>query len=114
MYENKENNIRKEKNPATNPPVKEENAKETKIETNNKINNKRCTIELTNDAKMEVDRIRKTFNLTMSEVFRFALVLMRIYADSTIQRKEVHIVDPNDPSVVRVVELPLFYSRSKK
>ena len=69
---------------------------------------KRCTIELTPGAKSEVDRIRKTFKLTMSDVFRFALLLMRIYSDTILKRKELHIVDPKDPRVVRIIELPLF------
>jgi hypothetical protein len=66
---------------------------------------KRFTIDLTPAAASEVGRIKDMFGLTMADVFRFALTLMRIYADAVAERKEVRIVDPRTPRRIRIVEL---------
>ena len=66
---------------------------------------RRCTIDLTPRASDEVERIKMMFGITMADVFRLSLVLMRIYADAVAERKEVHVVDPKKPNLVRVIEL---------
>ena len=76
--------------------------------SSSKVPPKRCTIDLTPGAASEVERIQKMFNLTMADVFRSALLLMRIYTDAVSQKQEVHIVDPKNPNRIRVVELPFF------
>ena len=74
----------------------------------------RYTIDFKQGAANEVKRIKEMFNLTTTDVFRYALSLMRIYADAKAKNKEVHIVDPQNPRVAKVIELPLFSNTSKE
>ncbi len=69
---------------------------------------RRCTIDLTPAAAEEVDRICEIFELKISDLFRYSLLLMRIYADATGEGKQMRLVSRKDPHEVQVVELPLF------
>lgn len=79
-------------------------------ETGKKIyrEGRRCTIDLTPAAAKEVDRIRNIFDLKTSELFRYSLLLMRIYGDAVIEGKQMRLVSRKDPNEIQVVELPLF------
>jgi len=68
----------------------------------------RFSVDLTPGAARELGAMKQSFGLTGADVFRFGLLLMRIYAESKLQGKEVHIVDPKNPHKVHVVSLPLF------
>jgi len=69
---------------------------------------RRCTIDLTPAAAQELDRICSTFNLKISELFRYSLLLMRIYHDAVLGGKQMRLVSRTDPNEIQVVELPLF------
>ena len=69
---------------------------------------RRCTIDLTPAAAEEVDRICNMFDLKISDLFRYSLLLMRIYADATREGKQMRLVNRKDPNEIQVVELPLF------
>lgn len=71
---------------------------------------RRCTIDLTPAASEEVDRICNMFELKISDLFRYSLLLMRVYADATREGKQMRLVNRNDPNEIQVVELPLFGS----
>lgn len=79
-------------------------------ENMNKTNTqgRRCTIDLTPAAAQELDRICGTFNLKISELFRYSLLLMRIYRDAVLEGKQMRLVSRKDPNEIQVVELPLF------
>lgn len=69
---------------------------------------RRCTIDLTPAAAQELDRICVAFNLKISELFRYSLLLMRIYRDAVLEGKQMRLVSRTDPNEIQVVELPLF------
>ena len=76
---------------------------------------RRCTIDLTPAAAEEVDRICKMFDLKIADLFRYSLLLMRIYADASGEGKQMRLVNRKDPNEIQVVELPLFGgSRSRR
>ena len=75
---------------------------------------RRCTIDLTPAAAEEVDRICNIFGLKISELFRYSLLLMRIYGDAVIDGKQMRLVSRKDPNEVQVVEMPLFTSQPRK
>ena len=68
----------------------------------------RYTIDVTQGAANEVTRIKKMFDLSITDVFKFSLSLMRIYVDAVSQKKEMHVVDPQNPGIMTIVKLPLF------
>ncbi len=72
----------------------------------------RYTIDVTQGAANEVTRIKKMFDLSITDVFKFSLSLMRIYVDAVSQKKEIHVVDPQNPGVMTIVKLPLFNDRT--
>ena len=72
---------------------------------------RRCTIDLTPAASAEVDRICGIFGLKIVDLFRYALLLMRIYADAVREGKQMRLVSRTDPAEIQVVELPLFTSQ---
>ena len=69
---------------------------------------RRCTIDLTPAASAEVDRMCGTYHLKIAELFRYGLLLMRIYGDAMKEGKQMRLVSRKDPNEVQVVELPLF------
>jgi len=69
---------------------------------------RRYTIDLTPAAAEEVERIQKMFSLNIKDVFRFGLLLIRLYADAVRDKEEIQIVNPEKPNVVKVIKLPLF------
>jgi hypothetical protein len=74
----------------------------------NRAKNVRYTVDLTPAASDELESIKSTFRLSAAEVFRSALLLMRIYRRALIEGKEVQVVDPKTPNRVSVIELPMF------
>lgn len=58
---------------------------------------KRITLDLTPEAAAEVERITVTEGLTMSEVFRHSLTLLRVYLEERNNGNEMRIVDPERP-----------------
>jgi len=71
---------------------------------------RRCTIDLTDAAAAEVDRIRATFDLSTADVFRYSLKLMSKYTDATKAGKEFAIIDPTKGDSRETLTLPLFQS----
>ena len=69
---------------------------------------RRYTIDLTPAAAAEVARICNMFELKIVDVFRYSLLLMRIYADAVQDGKQMRLVNRKDPTEIQVVELPLF------
>jgi hypothetical protein len=69
---------------------------------------RRCTIDLTPAASVEVDRICTMFDLKIVDMFRYSLLLMRIYAEAVEQGRQMRLVNPDNPSEIQVIELPLF------
>lgn len=75
---------------------------------------RRCTVDLTPAAAQEVDRICGMFSLKIADLFRYSLLLMRIYADAVQEGKQMRLVNRKDPHEIQVVELPLFGTGSEK
>ena len=75
---------------------------------------RRCTIDLTPAASEEVNRICKMFGLKIADLFRYSLLLMRIYGDAVTEGKQMRLVNRKDPNEIQVVELPLFMSLSRE
>jgi len=75
---------------------------------------RRCTIDLTPAAAEEVDRICSMFDLKIAELFRYSLLLMRIYGDAVSEGKQMRLVSRKDPHEVQVVELPLFVPKPRE
>jgi hypothetical protein len=75
---------------------------------------RRCTVDLTPAAAQEVDRICGMFSLKIADLFRYSLLLMRIYADAVQEGKQMRLVSRKDPHEIQVVELPLFGAGSQK
>lgn len=73
---------------------------------------RRYNIELTPAAAAELDRIRKTGSLKITEVFCYSLMLMKIYVDAKGDGKQMRLVNLKDPKEVQVVELPIFWKES--
>ena len=71
--------------------------------------NKRYTIDLTSGASEEVKRICDTFGLTITDLFRYSLLLMRIYADAIEAGRELRLIDPQKPdNLPMIVTIPMF------
>ena len=70
----------------------------------------RYTLDLTPGAAEEVNRICNMFDLKITELFRYSLLLMRIYGDAVVEGKQMRLVSRDNPHEIRVVELPLFVS----
>lgn len=75
---------------------------------------RRCTIDLTSAAAVEVDRICSMFDLKIADLFRYSLLLMRIYGDAVREGKQMRLVNRKDPNEIQVVELPLFVARPRE
>lgn len=74
---------------------------------------RRVTIDLTEEAADEMDRIRQSTGLSISEVFRHSFTLLRLYLEAKEERKEMRIVDPRRPRDQVRIELPTI-PRSRK
>ena len=72
-----------------------------------KQKNKRYTIDLTPAAAEEVDRICNMFELKIADLFRYSLLLMRIYADASKEGKQMRLVN-RETNEIQIIELPLF------
>jgi hypothetical protein len=88
-------------NTETKPTVKKE------LPASNDSKGRRVTIDLTNAAAAEVDRLREITGLTTADVFRYALSLFRIYVDAKQRDQELRIVDPSDSENNMRIELPV-------
>jgi hypothetical protein len=89
--------------------MRREEGDETMAEASNQNDKgRRCTIDLTPAASAEVDRICGIFELKIVDLFRYSLLLMRIYADAVREGKQMRLVSRKDPTEIQVVELPLF------
>jgi len=76
---------------------------------------KRYTIDLTPWASEEVDRICGLFGITIADLFRYSLLLMRIYADATESNRELRLIDPCNPdNLPMVVVIPVFKRKQVK
>jgi len=75
---------------------------------------RRCTIDLTPAAAAEVDRICSMFDLKIADLFRYSLLLMRIYGDAVSEGRQMRLVSRKDPNEIQVVELPLFVPQPRK
>lgn len=69
---------------------------------------RRYTIDLTGAAVGEIEKIKEIFSLSAADIFRFALVLIRIYVEARLEKKKIQIVDPNDPQATETIVLPFF------
>lgn len=78
------------------------------VRSDKKAQTRRYTVDLTPAAANEVGRIQDMFDLSAVDVFRYALILLRIYADATTENRKVQIVDPKEPKTVTVIQLPMF------
>ncbi len=87
-----------------------------KMDNKKKTNEKghRYTLDLTPGASEEVNRICKMFDLKIAELFRYSLLLMRIYGDAMVEGKQMRLVSRDNPNEIRVVELPLFLSQKSE
>lgn len=72
---------------------------------------RRVTIDLSPSAAQEVDRLRSLTGLTTADLFRYGLVLARIYLDARRQGMELRLVDPVKTDVVTRLELPVIPPR---
>jgi hypothetical protein len=75
---------------------------------------RRYTIDLTPAASAEVDKICDVFGLKIVDLFRYSLLLMRIYTDAVKEGKQMRLVSRKNPSEVQVIELPLFAAEQRK
>lgn len=68
---------------------------------------RRITVDLTNAASQEVDRLTDITGLTTADLFRHALSLFRIYVKAKERQQEVRLVgsDKNEPQTL--IELPI-------
>ena len=58
--------------------------------------------------RQEVDRLCEKYDLKITDLFRYSLMLMRIYVKAIGEGKQVRLVDPKNPDETYAVELPLF------
>lgn len=72
---------------------------------------RRCTIDLTEAASIEVKRICDVAGITTADCFRYGLLLMRIYTDAHKAEKEVYLQKPDSPER-EIVTIPLFMEKS--
>jgi len=72
---------------------------------------RRVTIDLSFSAAQEVDRLRSLTGLTTADLFRYGLVLARIYLDAQRRGMELRLVDPAKTDVVTRLELPVIPPR---
>lgn len=68
---------------------------------------RRVTIDLSDDASDEMERIRASTGLSIANIFRHAFTLLRIYLEAKMERKELRIVDPRKPHEQVRIELPI-------
>ncbi len=71
------------------------------------MSGRRVTVDLSSMASQEVERLQEMTDMSTSDLFRFALTLMRIYVDSRADGKEFRIVDQRDPMDQTRLELPV-------
>lgn len=64
---------------------------------------KRISIDLTDAANAELDRVKKATGLATADVFRFAFALMRIYIDADKVGDQMHVVTGKGSSRTRIV-----------
>ena len=69
---------------------------------------RRCTIDLADAASAEVDRIQSMFDLSVADVFRYALKLMIQYSNAVSAGRQFVIVDPSNADSRETLTLPLF------
>lgn len=67
---------------------------------------RRITVDLTHEAAEEMDRIRKEYGLSVSDVMRSGFTLMRIYLEAEKQKHQMRIVDPKDPTCHTLIVVP--------
>jgi hypothetical protein len=75
------------------------------------VKGRRVTVDLTNAAAQELDRLRSVTGLTASDLFRHGLALARIYVDAQQRGTELRLVDPAKPDVVTRLELSVILPR---
>lgn len=75
---------------------------------------RRVTVDLAPAAALEVDRLRSATGLPTSDLFRYALVLVRIYMDAQQRGMELRLVDPDKMDVVTRLELPVIPLREPR
>ncbi len=67
---------------------------------------RRVTVDLTPAAAQELDRLRSVTGLSIAELFRTALSLLRIYVQAQMNHQEIRIVDPKAEAVQTRIEVP--------
>lgn len=67
---------------------------------------RRVTIDLTEEAGVEMDRIRAATGLSIADIFRHSFTLLRIYLDAKDAGQEMRIVDPRKIREQVRIELP--------
>lgn len=67
---------------------------------------RRVTIDLTDEASEEIERIRVATGLTIADIFRHSFTLLRIYLDAKNEGKLMRIVNPKKPRDQVQIELP--------
>ncbi len=64
---------------------------------------------LTPAAAAKLDEIRNACGMTITEVFRYSLMLMNIYVEAMKNGKQMRLVSKTDAHEIQVVEIPMFF-----
>ncbi|MDB5338840.1 MAG: hypothetical protein JWN70_4459 [Planctomycetaceae bacterium] len=67
---------------------------------------RRVTIDLTEEASAEIERIRAVTGLTIADIFRHSFTLLRIYLEAKDEGKLMRIFNPKKPRDQVQIELP--------
>ena len=68
---------------------------------------RRVSIDLTEPATREVDRLRRITGLSTADLFRHALALFRLYVNAKAEGREIAIIDPKQEGYRSQIELPV-------
>ena len=67
---------------------------------------RRCTVDLSVNANKELERMMRLTGLSIADIFRFSIMLFKIYMDARRHGQSVEIHDPKEKSI-RVIEIPI-------
>lgn len=77
------------------------------MSTTTKIPTRRVSFDLSPAIAAELDEMQRITGLKLIELFRHALVLLRIYVHAKTQGKQMIIVDPDAPEDKARIEMPI-------
>jgi len=77
------------------------------VETQRESKGRRISLDLTQAAAAELDKLRLLTGQTTADLFRYAFTLLRIYIQARQDGHEIRIIDPKDTGTQTRLELPI-------